>query len=84
MKLRGKYGVIFGIVSNYFVVYEYYFVVGEFSWTIRAASVYFLFIPYFPVMLSISMSGYFGTGPMDIGEGSWLLWSIFCKYNDSR
>jgi hypothetical protein len=25
-----RYGVIFAIVSNYFVVYEAYFIVGEF------------------------------------------------------
>jgi hypothetical protein len=30
MQLRQRYGVIFGIISNYFVVYEAYFVVGEF------------------------------------------------------
>jgi hypothetical protein len=30
MQLWQRYGVIFGIVSNYFVVYEAYFVVGEF------------------------------------------------------
>jgi hypothetical protein len=50
-------GVDFGIVSNYFVVYEVYFVVSEFSRTIRAASVYLLFMPYFLFMLSIGMSG---------------------------
>jgi hypothetical protein len=32
-------GVDFGIILNYFVVYEAYFVVGEFSRTIRIASV---------------------------------------------
>jgi hypothetical protein len=31
MQLLQRYGVIFGIVSNYFVVYEAYFVVGEFQ-----------------------------------------------------
>jgi hypothetical protein len=30
MQLWQRYGVIFGIVLNYFVVYETYFVVGEF------------------------------------------------------
>jgi hypothetical protein len=30
MQRRQMYGVIFGIVSNYYVVYEAYFVVGEF------------------------------------------------------
>jgi hypothetical protein len=34
--------MIFGIVLNYFVVYVPYFVVGEFSGTIRTASVYFV------------------------------------------
>jgi hypothetical protein len=31
MQLRQMYGVIFGIVLNYFVVYEVYFIVGEFQ-----------------------------------------------------
>jgi hypothetical protein len=31
MQLRQMYGVIFGIVLNYFVVYEAYFIVGEFQ-----------------------------------------------------
>jgi hypothetical protein len=30
MQLRQMYGVIFGIVLNYFIVYETYFVVGGF------------------------------------------------------
>jgi hypothetical protein len=42
MQLRERYGAIFGIVLNYFVIYEHYFAIGEFSRTIRAASVYFV------------------------------------------
>jgi hypothetical protein len=30
MQLRQMYGVIFGIILNYFIVYETYFVVGGF------------------------------------------------------
>jgi hypothetical protein len=31
MQLPQKYGVIFEIVLNYFVVYKAYFIVGEFQ-----------------------------------------------------
>jgi hypothetical protein len=31
MQLWQRYGVNFGIVLNYFVVYEAYFIVGEFQ-----------------------------------------------------
>jgi hypothetical protein len=43
--------MIFEIVLAYFIVCEAYFVGGEFSITIRVASVYLLF------MLTIGMSG---------------------------
>jgi hypothetical protein len=31
MQPQQRYGVIFGIVSNYFIIYEAYFIVGEFQ-----------------------------------------------------
>jgi hypothetical protein len=68
--------VIFGIVLAYFIVYEAYFIVGEFCRTIRVASDILLFMPYFLVSDSyrhewslrcwsfMGMIGYFGTNPI--------------------
>jgi hypothetical protein len=39
--------VIFKIVLNYFIVYEVYFIVSEFSRTIRVVYIYFVFYALF-------------------------------------
>jgi hypothetical protein len=49
--------VDFWIVLNYFIVYEAYFLSGEFfGRTIRIVSAIFIVMPYFLFMLSISLS----------------------------
>jgi hypothetical protein len=42
MQLRQMYGVIFGIVLNYFVIYEAFFLLLNFCRTIRTVCVYFV------------------------------------------
>jgi hypothetical protein len=65
MQLRQRYGVIFGIVSNYFIVYETYLLSVNFSRTIRTASVYFVIDALFFLFVNrIGLSGYFVTGPL--------------------
>jgi hypothetical protein len=58
MRLQQKGNrVDFWILLNYFIVYEAYFLVGEFfGRTIRTASVIFIVVPYFLFMLSIGLS----------------------------
>jgi hypothetical protein len=42
MQLRQRYGVLFGIVSNYFIVYKAFLLLVNFSRAIRIAYVYFI------------------------------------------
>jgi hypothetical protein len=65
MQLRQRYGVIFGIISNYFIVYETYLLLVNFSRTIRTASVYFVIDALFFLFVNrIGLSGYFVTDPL--------------------
>jgi hypothetical protein len=60
MQLWKMYGVIFGIVSNYFIVYKAYFVVGEIFVELLGLRMFILlFMPYFR-----GRSGYFSTGSL--------------------
>jgi hypothetical protein len=65
MQLRQRYGVIFGIISNCFIVYETYLLLVNFSRTIRTASVYFVIDALFFLFVNrIGLNGYFVTGPL--------------------
>jgi hypothetical protein len=65
MQLRQWYGVIFGIVLNYFAVMKLIILLVEFSRTIRSASVYFVVDALFFLFVNgIGLSGYCGTGPL--------------------
>jgi hypothetical protein len=57
--------VVFGIALDYFIVYEAYFVVGEFFVELLGLCMFFCCLwLLFLFIISLGMSGHFGGGPL--------------------